>query len=398
MKKTGYVVSLIILMLAPVFISAQTGLSGAYIGRFTTQERPADSGETEQHMRLYNRVLLEYAASDAFAVKTAFRRADYFQEDMGSTHLYYAYADWAPTDNMGIMIGRQYPYNKMVRRAIDGASLQWDIMPHWSVEGIWGLYSPYDRAGLTDTPEDEHGSYVALKYTDDNYASLRTAGYQQVSQGRILNFFGIDGRYPDLLGMNLYGFFKYNVSESFVQEAEGQLRRQFGEYVGLSASYKYRDPNFDIPEWYWQFTVDPYSTARFGLDFYLTTTGSLSFEYFARMMNARTIERYKFGWLASDWTAGIIYSLNNNAHSEEWNAYGSWQHRFGKSLLAGVGVDYYDYIFNEAYEVPLNAFGSNIFTKYRLNDALTAGFRVYYLTNPEFSNDVRFLGELSYQF
>jgi len=398
MKKTGLLTLLFFLLFLPGISTAQTGFSGTYFGRFTTQERPADSGETEQQMRLYNRVLLGFSPSDAFEIKTAFRRADYFQEDLGSTHLYYAYLDWAPSDAMALKVGRQYPYNKMIRRAMDGASVQWEMVPHWTMEGILGLYTPYDRAGLTETPEDEHGSYVALQYRGDNYASLRTAGYQQVSQGRILNFIGIDGRYPDLAGMNLYGFFKYNITENFVQEAEGQVRRQFGEYVAASASYKYRDPNFDIPEWYWQFTVDPYSTVRVGMDFFLTTTGSLSFEYFSRMMNSRMIERYKFGWLASNWTAGVIYSLNNNARSEEWNAYGSWQHRFGKSWLVGLGLDYYDYVFNEAYEEPLNAFGSNIFTKYRINNALTAGLRAYYLTNPDYSADVRFLGELSYQF
>ena len=398
MKKTGNVISLIILLVVPVFLSAQTGLSGAYIARFTTQERPDDSGDSEQNMRLYNRVLLQYAPSKNFAVKTALRRADYFQENMGNTHIYYGYVDWSPTSVLGLKVGRQYPYNKMIRRAIDGASAEWALSPQWTVEGLWGLYAPYDRAGITDTPEDEHGSYLALQYSGADHASLRASGYQQVSGGQIHNYFGVDGRYPDLIGFSLYGFFKYNVTENFTQEAELQARRELGEQFAVSAAYKYRDPDYDIPEWYWQFTVDPYSTVRMGLDYFLTRTGSLSFEYFTRMLNDRNIERYRFGWLASNWTAGVVYSLNNNGNSEEINVYGSVKHHFGKSLLVGAGADYFDYVFNESYEEPLNAFGSNIFAKYRIGEAITAGAKVYYLTNPEFSDDVRFLGELSYQF
>ncbi|MCF7804425.1 MAG: hypothetical protein K9N46_14685 [Candidatus Marinimicrobia bacterium] len=398
MRKNGLVFVLALLVLLPIIGQAQSGFSGAYIGKFTTQERGADDGATEQQMRLYNRILLQYEPSENFALKTALRRADYFQESIGNTHLYYAYADWAVTQNIGVMVGRQYPYNKMIRRAIDGLSLDWQVMPHWSIEGIWGLYTPYDRAGLIENPEDEHGYYMGLRYTGNENSTLRASGYQQVSQGRILNFAGMDGRYADLWGINLYGFFKYNITQNFVQEAEGQLRRQFGENFSVSAAYKYRDPNFDLPEWYWQFAVEPYTNVRAGFDWFLTRTGSLSLEYFTRMMTDETIRRYKLGWVASDWTAGVVYAANEDGTSEEWNAYGSIQHRFGKSLLVGAGVDYFDYVFNETYEEPLNAFGSNVFARYRFGNALTTGLRLYYLTNPQYSNDVRLLGELSYQF
>ena len=379
-------------------LKAQSALSGAYIGQFSTWQRDKDANTTEQHSRLYNRILLQYTPSENFAFRTAVRRADFFQENIGSTHFYYGYLFWKPMKNAELTLGRQYPYSKMIRRAVDGVSVEYGFLPHWTFEGLWGIYSPTDREGFASNPSDEHGSYFALHYQTDDHASFRASGYQQVAGGRVLNFMGLDGRYPDLWGATLYGFFKYNFSQNLVQEAEGQLRREFGDCLGITAAYKYRDPNYDIPDWYWQFAVDPFSTFRGVVDFYVTNTGGITAEYFTRMLHSSQIQRYRLGWLATNWAAGVVYALDTNQQRNEWNAYGNIQHHFGKALLIGAGLNYFDYVLNEEYESPLNAFGSQIFVKYRLLDALTIGSRVYYLTNAAYSKDVRFVGELGYQF
>ena len=398
MRTKGSLLIVIGLLMCPVFGWAQSGFSGAYIGQVTAWERPVDAEETENQIRWYNRLILRYEPSQTFAVRTALRRADYFQEDANSTHFYYGYLDWQPSESFGVMAGRQYPYNKMIRRAIDGVSAEITLYEHWVVSGLAGVFVPADRGGFTETPEDEHGSYISLGYIADNSAKVRASYYQQVTQGRILNYIGLDGRYPDLLGVNVYGFLKYNSSENFIQEAEGQLRREFGEKLAVKTAYKYRDPSFDLPVWYWQFAVDPYSTFRLGLDYLLTTRGSLAFEYFSRFLSDETVERYSLGWLTSNWSAGLIYSNQGSDGNQEIRAYGSYQHRFGNKILLGAGANYFDYVFHEEYEEPLNAFGAQLFGKYRVTSGLTAGVRGYYLTNAEFSEDIRFIGELSYQF
>jgi len=386
--------------MCPVFGWTQTGFSGAYIGQVTAWERPQidDPATSETQLRWYNRLILRYEPSKKLAVRTAIRRADYFQEETNSTDIYYGYLDWQPRQNLGIMVGRQYPYNKMIRRAIDGASGELTMFDHWTLSGLVGVFAPTDRDGFTDNADDEHGSYVSLGYVAGNNARVRGSFYQQVTRGRILNFIGLDGRYPDLYGVSLYGFFKYNSTQSLVQEAEALLRREFGENFAAKFAYKYRDPNYDLPVWYWQFGLDPYSTMRVGLDYYLTTSGSVAFEYFSRYLSDITLQRYRLGWLASNWAAGVIYSTRGSEGEHEFRAYGSVQHRFGSKLLLGGGVNYFDYVFHEEYEEPLNAFGGQVFAKYKIITGLTGGVRGYYLTNAEFSQDVRFVGELSYQF
>lgn len=398
MRTKGILAIVTILLVCPLLGRAQSGFSGAYIGQVTTWERPVDQMTKEQNIRWYNRLILRYEPSKHFAVRTALRRADYFQEKTNSTDIYYGYIDWQPTDNLGFMVGRQYPFNKMIRRAIDGASAEWTLYKHWTLSGLMGAFAPTDRAGFIDDPGDNMGSYVALGYRGANYARAQASFYSQISNGRVMNFLGLDAKYPKFFDSNIYLFFKYNLTQNFVQEAQGQIRRQFGDKFAATVAYKYRDPNYDLPEWYWQFAIDPYSTLRLGLDYYMTTTGSLTFEYFSRYLSDQSIERYKFGWLASNWTAGVIFSTKGSQSSQEWRAYGSYQHHFGDKVLLGVGVNYFDYVFHEEYEEPLNAFGAQLFAKYRFLDNLTAGLRGYYLTNAEFSEDVRLIGELSYQF
>jgi|GEM_PF-1464500 len=400
MKRTGLLLMLAVWIVQPTLGLSQSDFSGAYIGKFTTQERPIEAGaeETEQQMRLYNRILLGYEPSENFAVRTAFRRADFFQEETGSTHLYYAYLNWQPFAALETQIGRQYPFNKMVRRAVDGLSLEWSPLTHWTIQGLWGVFAPADRAGFTDVPEDEHGYYMALEYHGSDNTSLAVSGYQQVSQGRIMNFAGFEGRYPDLLGINMHAFVKYNFTENLLQEAEGQIRREFGENFSITAAANYRDPNFDLPPWYWQFTVDPYSTYRVAADYFVTETGSFNAEYFTRVMGDESVERIRFGWMEPTWIVGFVHAYDSRGDSEEWNLYGSLQHRFGQKLLVGVGANYFDYVFQEQYEEPLNAFGAQGYLKYRLWNALTLGVRGYYLTNPRFAEEVRFIGEFSYRF
>ncbi|MBD3273735.1 MAG: hypothetical protein GF372_00390 [Candidatus Marinimicrobia bacterium] len=399
MKKTGLLGIFLFSMLIPVFVAAQSGFSGAYIGRFTTQERMSEAGDAEQHMRLYNRLMLRYEPSEKLAVRTALRRADFFQEEVGSTDIYYGYVYYEPLDWANITVGRQYPYSKMIRRAVDGGSAEITLKPGLTLEGLVGVFAPYDRDGFTETPEDERGSYVGLQYKAPNMASIRGSFYQQVSNGRILNFAGLDGRYVDLYGFNLYGFFKYNFSESLVQEAEGQLSRGIGENLNATVAFKYRDPNFDIPVWYWQFNVDPYSTLRASLDFFATANGSITAEYFSRIMNDVTINRYKLGWQALNWSLGAVYAVEDEKVNEEWNFYGSVQHHFfNRTLLVGAGANYFDYIFTDVYEDPLNAFGVQLFAKYRVWSTLTIGARGYYIENARYDEDIRAVGELSYQF
>lgn len=400
MRAKGSLIIVMILLMCPTFGWTQSGFSGAYIGQVTAWERPQEPGasQTETQLRWYNRLILRYEPTKTLAVRTALRRADYFQENTNSTDIYYGYVDWQPRENFGVMIGRQYPYNKMIRRAIDGASAELSLYNHLTVSGLVGVFAPTDRNGFIDNASDEHGSYVSLGYISGNNAKIRGSFYQQVTRGRILNFIGLDGRYPDLYGMSLYGFLKYNSTQSLVQEAEAQLRREFGEKLAAKIAYRYRDPNYDLPVWYWQFGVDPYSTLRLGLDYFLTTRGSLAIEYFSRYLSGKTIERYRLGWLTTNWSAGVIYSPNGSEGSNEFRAYGSMQHHFGPNLLLGGGLNYFDYIFHEQYEEPLNAFGAQLFAKYRILTDLTGGVRGYYLTNAQFSKDIRFVGELSYQF
>ncbi len=401
MKRIGFVLTAVyLLLLLPSAGSAQSAFSGAYIGRFAVQERPVAGmdGDTEQQMRLYNRVLLQYEPSQQFAFRTAVRRADYFQEELGSTRIYYTYINWQPLPAVETTLGRQYPYNKMVRRAVDGLSVEWGLFDHWMVKGLWGVFAPSDRNGFAEFPEDEHGAYVALEYQGSDNTLLEASGYQRVTRGRIMNFAGVEGRYPDLLGMNMHAFVKYNFSENLLQEAEAQIRREFGENLAVTAAGKYRNPNFDLPPWYWQFSVDPYSTFRVAADYFVTTTGSFNVSYFTRQLSESTVERVTAGWMEPSWTVGVVRATETGTDSEEWNVYGSIQHRFMKNLLIGAGANYFDYIFQEQYEEPLNAFGAQGFVKYRLRNALTLGVRGYYLTNAEFSEDVRVVGELSYRF
>jgi len=398
MKITTRLIFVLLFLIMPWYAIAQSGFSGAYIGRFTTQQRAVNQGDTDQAMRLYNRIILRYEPTKNFAIRTALRRADFFQEKVGNTHFYYGYLNWEPLSTLHLMVGRQYPYNKMIRRAIDGASAEWALFPRLSVEGLAGIFAPADREGFAKNPDDEHGSYLALHYQGPEAASVRASVYQQVSDGRIINFTGLDARYVDFFHTDLYGFFKYNFTDNVVQEAEAQARHEFGERLAATVSLRYRDPNFDLPPWYWQFAVDPYSTVRFGVDYWATNTGSVTAEYFSRVLNDGAIQRYRLGWLATDWSLGVVYADDNRNGSNEWNAYGSLQHHFGKTLLVGAGVNYFDYVLHEEYEEPLNAYGAQLFVKYRVLDALTAGVRGYYLINPEYSEDVRLLGELSYQF
>lgn len=401
MKRLGIALASVYFFLVfPAVGLAQSAFSGGYIGRFTLQERPVANtdGKTEQQMRLYNRVLLQYEPSENFAFRTAVRRADFFQEETGNTHIYYTYLNWKPFSALETTLGRQYPYNKMVRRAVDGLSAEWEVFEHWTLKGLWGVFASADRAGFAEFPEDERGSYVALAYEGSDNASLEASGYQRVTQGRIMNFAGVEGRYPDLLGISMHAFLKYNFSENLLQEAEAQFRREFGDNLAITAAGKYRDPNFDLPPWYWQFTVDPYSTYRVAADYFVTSTGSFNMSYFTRKLSDSVIERIRVGWLEPSWTIGVVHAAENGAETEEWNIYGSIQHRFGKHLLAGAGANYFDYVFQEQYEDPLNAFGAQGFVKYRIWNSLTLGVRGYYLTNPEFSEDLRMIGELSYRF
>lgn len=399
MKKITRLIFVLLFLMVPWYVMAQSGFSGAYIGRFTTQQRAVNSGgETEQAMRLYNRIILRYEPSNKLAIRTALRRADFFQEKVGNTHFYYGYLSWNPNSTLHLMVGRQYPYNKMIRRAIDGGSAEWSFLPHWTLEGLAGLFAPTDREGFTKNPNDEHGSYLALHYQGANNASARISAYQQVSEGWIKNFTGFAGRYLDVFNTDLYGFFKYNLTDNVVQEAEGQIRHEFGERIAATVSFNYRDPHFDLPPWYWQFTVDPYSTARLSVDFWATNNGSVTAGYFSRFLEDGVIQRYQLGWLATNWSLGVVYDDDNRNGSNEWNAYGSMQYHFATKLLVGAGVNYFDYVLHEEYEEPLNAYGAQLFVKYRVLDALTAGVRGYYLINRVYSKDVRLLGELSYQF
>ena len=392
MNKTVSLLAVILLTI-PGILRAQSAFSGAYIGRVTTQER-----SSEQYMRLYNRVILRYEPSQAFGVRTALRRADFFQEETNSTHIYYGYVYWEPMSALNITAGRQYPYTKMIRRAVDGGSFELQFLPRWSLEGLAGIFAPEDRAGIVDNPEDEHGSYLALRYQDEQNVGARASVYQRVSAGRIQNFVGLDARVPSLFGTSLYGFAKYNYTESILQEAEGQLRREFGDKFILTVDAKYRDPSYDIPVWYWQFAVEPYSTARIGIDYWVTNTKSMTAEYFTRILDEKIIHRYRLGFLALNWTFGVVMANDDQNETSELNIYGSLQHRFGSKLLVGAGANYFDYVFQEEYEEPLNAYGVQVFTKYRILDALTAGVRGYYFINGVYSNDIRALGELSYHF
>ncbi len=394
MKKTASLLVLILFTVFPGILQAQSSFSGAYIGRFTTQER----GESEQYMRLYNRVILRYEPSQSFGVRTALRRADFIQEETGSTRIYYGYVYWKPFSALDITAGRQYPYSKMIRRAVDGARVEFRFLPRWSLEGLAGVFAPEDRAGIIENPEDEHGAYLALRYQDEQNVGARASVYQRVSAGRIHNFAGLDAQVPSLFGASLYGFAKYNVSENLLQEAEGQLRREFGEKFILTVDARYRDPSFDIPAWYWQFAVEPYSTARIGIDYWVTNTESMTAEYFTRILDEKIIHRYRLGFMALNWTFGVVMAGDDQDETSELNIYGSLQHRIGRKLLVGAGANYFDYVFQEEYEEPLNAYGIQVFTKYRVLDALTAGVRGYYLINGTYSNDIRVLGELSYQF
>jgi len=398
MKKSGYLLFLFGLLIAPLLVQAQLPISGAYIGRFTTQERTDEAGNSEQHMRLYNRLVLRYEPSETFAFRMAVRRADYFQENVGNNDIYYGYVNWKPISDLDLTVGRQYPYNKMIRHAIDGVSAEWSFYPGLTLAGMYGAFAPADRGWIHPQWDENHGSYLALQYSGNESLKGRLAIFQEVTEGRIQNYVAVDGSVPDLYGFRLSGLLKYNFTNSLVQEANALVRKEAGEKLVVAGEFNYRDPSFDLPEWYWQFNIDPYSTLRLSMEFWVTNTASFTTEFFSRYMTDGAVQRYRAGWLALNWSFGVVHASNDDSGSSETTIYGSFQHRFGSKLLIGAGVNYFDYIYNETYEDPLNAYGVQVFTRYRINKSLSAGIRGYYLTNPEFSKDVRVLGELGYQF